>query len=609
MQGTLQKLLKILPAPASKLIAILVLFLFTSILEVIGIGVIGPFIALANDFNLINKTPFLSRLFELSRIQEEHQFVAFIGLLVMGAFIVKTLGSWFTQAYIIKFSDHQQRLLIVQMAHGYLSAPYIYHTKKNSSSIIDTIIEISNTFTNTILTPLLATIANIFVSVALFLLLCVTSLSTMAILLAVLLPVFIFFNSFKVRINRWGKDLRNSKESIIRIINHAFGGIKETKIIGCEEYFEEQIIAQAKLLEHAHGNFASFKILPRFITEGAMVISIVAIISISLLLNIGVENLTSVLGVYALASIRLLPAISNSINGINQLRNSSYTINQIYADHTELEIFKNQDLHNHSDLKVNSHYKEYFEPERLGSHSLFDKHSNPSKEISLIDVTYHYPGSSVPAVSNLSLVLNQGESIAFIGKSGAGKTTLVDVILGLLIPQGGDIKVDGVSIYKDLRAWQNLIGYIPQTIFLTDETLEKNIAFGVPDKLIDQERLHKAIHAAQLSEVVERLPNGLQTVVGERGILLSGGQRQRVGIARALYHEREILVLDEATAALDNETEKLVTDSIRSLIGQKTIIMIAHRLTTVKDCQQIYHLENGKIKVFGSYDKVVLGVD
>ena len=202
--------------------------------------------------------------------------------------------------------------------------------------------------------------------------------------------------------------------------------------------------------------------------------------------------------------------------------------------------------------------------------------------------------------------IKKGESIALIGKSGAGKTTLVDVILGLLQPQQGDIKVDSHSIYCNLRNWQNLVGYIPQSIFLIDDTLEKNIAFGVPQDAIDRPQLYQAIKAAQLEEVVENLPDGLQTIVGERGLLLSGGQRQRVGIARALYHEREILVLDEATAALDNETESLITKAITSLSGTKTMIIIAHRLTTVKHCDRIYLMEKGRIIKSGSYEKVVL---
>ncbi|MEO1673466.1 MAG: ATP-binding cassette domain-containing protein, partial [Cyanobacteria bacterium J06631_2] len=206
----------------------------------------------------------------------------------------------------------------------------------------------------------------------------------------------------------------------------------------------------------------------------------------------------------------------------------------------------------------------------------------------------------------ISMTINKGDSIGLIGKSGSGKTTLVDVLMGLLSPQSGDITLDDVSVYPQLRAWQNLIGYVPQSIFLIDDTLEKNIAFGIADHLIDRERLQNALVAAQLNEVVERLPMGLNTVVGERGVLLSGGQRQRVGIARALYHEKEILVFDEATAALDNETESLITDATKALSGSKTIIIIAHRLSTIEHCDRIYQLENGQIIRSGNYQEVVL---
>ena len=600
MLNYLKKLFYILPASKISLIRILFLFLLTSGLEVIGIGVVGSFIGLASNPELIHENPYIEWLFQNSGIEQGNQFLGLLGFVVIIVFCSKSCIAWFTQAYIARFSNRQQRLLIVKMVREYLATPYIYHTQKNTSSIVDSVIEISNTFTNVILTPLLTTIVNTFVSIALFSLLCATSLSTMVVLLAVLLPVFIFFNSFKVRIQRWGRQKRQSKENIIKIINHAFGGIKETKVIGCEAYFEQQIITQAKQLEHSHCNFVTFKILPRFAIEGVILTSIVGILSIALLFNIGIDNLTSMLGVYALASIRLLPAISNSINGINQLRNSSYTTSQIYADLVELERRK------HKGNLIP--YQTFSQPvSESCSSSAFSEHLRFYKEITLTNISYKYPNASSQAISDISLTIGKGESVAFIGKSGAGKTTLVDIMLSLLIPQHGDIKIDGISIYQNLRDWQNLIGYIPQSIFLTDDTLERNIAFGVPDALIDHDRLQKAIQAAQLTEVIEKLPNGIKTVVGERGILLSGGQRQRVGIARALYHEREILVLDEATAALDNETEKLVTEAIKLLSGKKTIIMIAHRLTTVEHCDCIYLLEHGRILKSGQYKDVVLG--
>ena len=322
----------------------------------------------------------------------------------------------------------------------------------------------------------------------------------------------------------------------------------------------------------------------------------------------GVSGTASVIGVFALASMRLLPAITNSINGVNQLRASSYTLDQIYYELSELLSLQQQieksSLSFNKSLPIceqNSNFDL-----NLGQVSQ-NKCLKFDHLIQLDGITYRYPNSSRDVVVDVSLSIEKGESVAFIGQSGAGKTTLVDIILGLLTPQYGDLKVDGVSIYQDLRAWKNLIAYIPQSIFLIDDSIAKNIAFGVPDHLIDRDKLAKAIEVAQLTEVIANLPQGINTIVGERGILLSGGQRQRVGIARAIYHDREILVLDEATAALDNETEKLVTDSIAALSANSkiTLITIAHRLSTIKNCDLIYMLNHGKIMRFGTYSEIV----
>ena len=271
------------------------------------------------------------------------------------------------------------------------------------------------------------------------------------------------------------------------------------------------------------------------------------------------------------------------------LRNNKPTLDRIYLDLKELETPESQQYLGMS-KKTNA-----------------DKHTQIFADQIVIDkLNYSYPQSSTNSLIDVSLTIKKGESIALIGKSGAGKTTLVDIFLGLLIPQSGDIQVDGVSVYSDLRAWQNLIGYIPQSIFLMDDTIERNIAFGIPDENIDKQKLDNAIKSAQLAELIEQLPEGVQTFVGENGVRLSGGQRQRIGIARALYHESEILVLDEATSALDNETESLISEALKELGRTKTMIVIAHRLTTVEHCDRIYEMSNGKIVRCGSYQEIVI---
>lgn len=601
MVNYLKKVLYIIPASPGSLLRIVALFLLVSNLEAIGIGVVGLFLNLATDPNIIHENEFIKFAFLKSGVASESRFIMILSAPVIIVFCARSYLSWLSQVYINRFGNRQQRLLIVRMIHEFLGANYTFHTKKNSSSIVESIIEIANALTSAIVNPLLTSISNMFVIISLLVLLFYTSITMMVVILLALLPIFLIFNSFKGRLAQWGKLTRNSKENIVKIINHTFGSIKETKTIGCESYFESQLLEQVSKLEESHNNFAAFKIMPRFVLEGTLVSCVIVITCIHLFLTDGVNgDLTSVLGIYGLASIRLLPAISNLLGGVSVLRSSTYTVNQIYSELSELK-------------RVHDSSVQVADEKRVLPSSCGPLTSNRSsimrfeRQIELSGVTYYYPDSLSPAISSLSITIAKGESVAFVGKSGAGKTTLVDIILGLLVPQEGDLRVDDISVYGNLRAWQDLIAYIPQSIFLMDDTIERNVAFGVPDSEIDRGSLKRAIEVAQLTEVIEGLPDGLDTKVGERGILLSGGQRQRVGIARALYHEREILVLDEATSALDNETEKHITNAINSLGGRKTLIIIAHRLTTVEKCNKVHLMHDGKLVKSGSYGQVVLG--
>jgi len=585
----LSKFLYILPANKSKLVFLLLIFISVSLLEILGIGMIGPFISLASQPEMITKNNWLNWIYIQLGLENINNFIALIGLFLIVVFCFKSIYNWLVQTYIFKFSYEQRKIIISRLMKGYLQAPYITFLEKNSAQIINNILSLSNQFANSIVSTLLVSFSNLVTLFAISLFLCFVSPIATASLVFIMIPLLLLFNLFKNKMKRWGKELYYSNQGIIRSVNHGLGGFKETRIIGCGEYFEKECSKYSKKYADASIKFYAFKLSPRFIVETILVIVLLSFISISLLLNKNIQELTSTLSMFALASIRLIPAFTNIAGGLSTVRNSSYALDQLYLDLKELE---QQPDFSFTNKQLNCQYDE----ERITF----------NKKIDLEQVTYRYPKAEKNTLSNISLTLPKGESIALIGKSGAGKTTLVDVILGLLIPQEGDIKIDGKSIYSNLRSWQNLIGYIPQSIFLVDDTIEKNIAFGVPDALIDQEQLNRAIHAAQLSEVVENLPNGIKTRVGERGVMLSGGQRQRVGIARALYHEREILVLDEATSALDNETEHLVTEAIKSLSGSKTIIIIAHRLTTVEHCNCIYLMENGQIVKSGSYIEVVL---
>ncbi len=592
----LSKILYILPGKKTSLILLLLSFILVSVLEVFGIGLIGPFIALASNPSIIHKTHWLEQIYLHSRLESRTQFIPFIGLFIVVIFCFKSLLSWKVQTYVFTFSYKRQGLLMKKLMHEYLEAPYTFHLSKNSAHFIQSVVSDTQIFANSCITTLLTAIANGIVILSLTLLLCITDLSLIIVVFTLILPLFLFFNRFKEQLTQWGKEAGQANEAIVRTINHGLGGIKETQLLGCGVYFEKQIFEQAQRYANASGAFYAFQLSPRLIIETLLVVSIVGFISILFIFNQNPQNLISVLGIFALASMRLIPALSNFMNGISTLRNSTYVVDKLYSDLKELE--------ESTTCKVIGTVSNF----TLGKqHSSKDIQSVTFKDQIFLDgVIYRYPNASENALDGVSLIIQKSQSIALIGKSGAGKTTLVDAILGLLTPNSGDIKVDGKSIYNDLRSWKDMIGYIPQSIFLIDDTIEKNIAFGVPGHLIDQQKLSRAIQTAQLEELVERLPNGIQTMVGDRGVLLSGGQRQRLGIARALYYEREILVLDEATSALDNETESLVTEAIKSLSGTKTLIIIAHRLSTVEHCDRIYRLEKGHIVQSGNYQEVVL---
>jgi ATP-binding cassette, subfamily B, bacterial PglK len=586
----LSKIIYILPGSKSSLIILTCAFTLVSLMEALGIGLIGPFINLASSPEVISQNSWLNWLYLQTGLVNKNQFIALLGLLITIIFIIKSFINHRVQTYVFTFSYKQQGLLISKLIHAYLNAQYIFILSKSTSQIIQNVICESKIFSNEVLIPLLNFASNLIITSSLFILLASTNLATIIVILLSIIPVVLLLNSFKNKISYWGKEASESDEEIIRIINHSLGGIKETKIIGCESYFEAQIAQQGDRYVKALSGIFSFRLLPRAVIETLLVIFLIGFISIFLVINQDIKKITAVLSVFAIAAIRLIPAISNLATGLATLKNASFSVNKLYIDLKEIDKLE-------KDKFLNQLYESNF---RLDQELTF------ANEISLDAVTYCYPNTPETALNSVSLTIKKGQSIAFIGKSGAGKTTLIDVILGLLIPQVGDITVDGKTIYSNLRYWQNMIGYIPQSIFLIEDTIEKNIAFGVPEHLINYNRLNQVVQMAQLGELIARLPKGLQTMVGERGVLLSGGQRQRIGIARALYHKREILVLDEATAALDNETESLITEAMHSLSGKKTLIIIAHRLTTVEHCDRIYVMEKGRIVNSGSYKEVVL---
>ncbi len=576
---------------------LLIVVLLSSILEVVGISLLGPFFSVIADPKVIDQVPALKNLANAFNLRTPESMIAALSGLIILAFIIKSVLYFYSKYYTLKFSHNHRGRMIESLNRTYLESEYDYFVTKNSSKLINNIAVETQIFCDHLLLPLLYAVTNLVVLLLLFSLMLATDSLLLMMSAVALLPVILLTYVMKKRLAKWGKSASEGMEGAIKTLNHGLGGFKEVRVIGCASHFESQMEGYVGRYKHAAPLAGSFEFLPRTLIESNLIILIILFIVISkLVLLRDITSLLAILSVFAIASIRLIPAASQIMGTLGRMSETKYIVDLLYADLKETNSLVAQ--------KAQQQRKVPIEQSRVLNPGLPQRLAFENK-LEISNIAYRYSEDLQPAIDGISIDIRRGESIAFIGTSGAGKTTLVDIILGLLTPQIGDIKVDGISVYNNLRDWQNLVGYIPQSIFLLDDTLTRNIAFGVLDQDIDHQRLEKAINSAQLKELIENLPYGLETKVGERGVMLSGGQRQRVGIARALYHEREILILDEATAALDNNTEKLVSESIQGLVGEKTLITIAHRLSTVEKCDRIYLLEKGRVVRAGSFAEVV----
>lgn len=592
MRQYLSKVLYVLSNKRRQLAVMLLVFVFVSMLEVLGVGLIGPFLNIVGDPDIVRDHSLLGALATNFGIETDRQIIVISAILVLGLFCFKSVAYFLCKVYIYRFSYRQKHEIESRLVYTYLNISYLFHLNRNSATLIKNLVFESIQFTVNCLIPLLEIVANSLVVLLLLGLLAATDISLVAMVLAVLLPIFGAFALISRRIRGWGQLKSDAQAGMIRSINHGLGGLKETKVLGCEPYFEQDLRAYSKSYGEASTLIDSLQLMPKVAIETVLVVFLILFVLLSqLVLGRSLEELTAVLGVFAVAAIRMIPASSQILNAVGRMRSMSYALDMLYKDLKEIESY---------DMPFAEFSMDKIQEASTVGASRFES------SVTLEDLTFFYPNTQEPAIDGLSLEIKKGESIALVGKSGSGKTTLVDVILGLLKASSGDILVDGQSIYQNLRAWQNLLGYIPQSIFLSDETIAQNIAFGTPADEIDYDRVMMAVKAAQLEELIEQLPEGLETMVGERGMRISGGQRQRVGIARALYYGREILVLDEATSALDSETEQLVSQAIDSLAGDKTLIIIAHRVSTIENCDRIYRLDNGRLQQSGSYQEVVL---
>ena len=387
----------------------------------------------------------------------------------------------------------------------------------------------------------------------------------------------------RVRISKWGTERQIHTGLRIQHVQQGLGGAKDVKLLGREKDFVDQF--QIHNLKNARVSKLQLILqsYPRLMFEFLAVTGLAILVVSMIMQGYEMASIIPILGLFAAAAFRLLPSVNRVLSSIQTVRYSQAAVDVLYKE-TELAIPKSISQHD-------------------GKPEVF------KDLLTLTNIKYQYIDAALPALDGVSLKINKGEYVGFIGTSGSGKSTLVDVILGLLSPDSGDVKVDGKNIQLALRQWQDQIGYVPQAIYLTDDSLRRNVAFGLSNEQIDDVSVQRAIKAAQLEEFVSSLPKGIETVVGERGVRLSGGQRQRIGIARALYHDPAVLVLDEATSALDGATEISVMETVTALHDSKTIIVIAHRLSTVEGCDRLFQLEHGKIVKEGCPAEILANIN
>lgn len=556
-----------------KLLGIIVIILIGSIMELLGVTAILPFINVALEPTSIFENDILYTLYEWLNLEKPEDFLVVLGIGLIAIYILKNLYVIYMNNYIYKFAYRSQKELAVRLLTSYMRQPYSFFLKHNSADFIRNLNEDTMYFFETVIACLQFS-AEFTVCVMLgTTLLVMDATLTMGVVVLMVIFVLTVFRMLKRNLERKGAQCREYRAEMNKWILQATGGIKETKILGKERFFIDNYKNLYNFFAEDYRRYKMYAFLPRPLMESLCICALLTIVVIKILNGADMTYFVPVLSVFAVAVFRMLPSFNRLATYVSQIMFNKASVEAIYTD---LNEFDNKNI---ADLK-----------EDEGNISF-------EKEIRLDNISFKYPDSEEDVVRDVKLVIPKGKSVAFIGPSGAGKTTLADIILGVLSAQKGSIMVDGHPINAMSKSWHQKVGYIPQTIFLMDDTIRNNIAFGIEPTKINEEQLTEAIAGAQLKDFIDSLPDGVDTEIGERGVRLSGGQRQRIGIARALYFNPEILVLDEATSALDNDTEAAVMGAIDSLAGSKTLLVIAHRLTTIKNCNIVYEIKDKKIGV------------
>lgn len=560
---------------------------FVAFAEVFGISTFLILLKILSEPTSTFENQYLNWTYETLGFTEMFHFQVFLAVVVLVILMVSMAIKAGGNYAIIRFSTMRGYTLSSRLLQAYLHQPYTWFLERNSADVTKSVLGEVQNLVNKVVIPGSRLLSNFVLAATIicFLLLVDPGVAIMSALMLGGAYAAIYLK-LRVKLLHLGQEILAANKERFRLTQEATGGFKEVKLMGLEDSYVASFRKPARRLARSTALSQVINQIPRFALEALTFGVLLAIILFMIFRNSG--DLTAAiptLGVFAVSVMRLLPALQQIYSATASIRNAKPVLNHIYEDYRDAMAHK-------IDAPTGSKADDKLPLER---------------EIALRDIRFSYASSDKHAVNDLNLTIPAYSTVGIVGGTGAGKTTVVDLILGLLTPCAGDIQIDGTTLNRDnLHAWRRSLGYVPQSIYLTDSSVARNIAFGIPEHAIDMEAVERAAKIAVLHDfVMNELPEKYDTIVGERGVRLSGGQRQRIGIARALYHNPSLLILDEATAALDNLTEGAVMDAVQNIRNDKTIIMIAHRLSTVRKCDRIFLLERGQVAASGTFDELV----
>lgn len=561
-----------------KLFILFIAMLIGAALELVGVTAILPLIAAMTNPESILQEEYFSYFYYALGFKNSSQFMIALCMLIIAVYLIKNVYIMLQNDIQYRFVFNNQVRISYRLMNAYMKQPYLFHAQHNSTELMRNVLNDTQTFFRAVLAAI-QVVTDLCVCVAILSVLFVAdSFITISIIVLFGIFMFVYMKYFKKKLKQLGEQTRDYNADMAKYSLQAFGGIKEIQILNREQFFIDKFNYVSGKYATSQRKYNLMLALPKPAMEFLCVGGLLGVVAIRLYMGVDMEAFVAVLSAFAVAAFRMLPSVNKITANLGIIVFSAPSVDAIYEDLKAVEENgKNEEAIQKDSVILNL-----------------------THEISVNNLEFCYPQKVEPVLKNVSISIPKNKSVAFIGPSGAGKTTLADIILGVMKPSKGSVTVDGVDVHENLHAWHQCLGYIPQTIYLTDDTLRNNIAFGIEEMEIEEDKLWKALEMAQLKEFAMSLPDGLETKVGEGGMRISGGQRQRIGIARALYNNPAVLVLDEATSALDNDTEEAVMEAVEHLSGNVTLIIIAHRLSTIKNCDYIYQVKNGTVELVDS---------